>query len=304
MIGKIIKSKNFKETLRYVLKKDKGELISSNMGGRSLNELSDEFNIIRGLRPNLKKACSHVILSIPHRDDYHEHLDDQEFTEIAESWLEQMGYSGSQYAIARHHDTKHEHLHIVANRIRPDGSVVSDSHDYPRSQVVTRRLEHEFGLEPTPCANEGIAQRVRSEGIETTVSDRKAPTQRQIHHESGKPSVKERLQSTIDQACRDKPTMTQLIGRLQHQGVKVHPTFTTRGNFRDAIAFELDGVKIAGNKLGKAYSFPGLQKKRGVRYDRDRDMPTIKKASITETNHEKSIQLQKQRKKEKPQLEF
>ena len=297
MIGKIIKSENFRATLKYVLQKEKGELISGNMGGRNVNELSDEFLLIRGLRPNLKKACSHIILSIPHRDDYHEHLDDERFTEIAERWLEEMGYSGSQYAIARHHDTKHEHLHIIANRIRPDGSVVPDSFDHTRSQVVTRKLEHEFGLEPTPCANKKIAQRLRDEGIEATVSDRKSPTQRQTHHESGNPSVKERLQEAIDQASRDKPTMTQLIGRLQRQGVKVHPTFSTKGLFREAIAFELDGVKIAGNKLGKAYSFPGLQRKRGVSYECDRDMKAIKKAAVGE------LIPQRQRKK-KPQIEL
>jgi hypothetical protein len=93
--------------------------------------------------------------------------------------------------------------------------------------------------------------------------------------------------------------MTQLIGRLQRQGVKVHPAFTTRGNFREAIAFELDGVKLAGNKLGKAYSFPGLQKRRGVRYECDRDLAAIKKAAVGE------LIPQRQRKKlQKSQLEL
>jgi hypothetical protein len=108
MIGKIIKSENFRATLKYVLQKEKGELISKNMSGTTINQLSEEFRIILRLRPNLKKACSHVILSIPHRDDYHEHLDDDQFTEIAERWLYEMGYSGSQYAIAPPTLTSHE----------------------------------------------------------------------------------------------------------------------------------------------------------------------------------------------------
>ncbi len=280
MIGKIIKSQNFRATLRYVLQKEKGELIAKNMGGRNVNDLTDEFRIISEQRPKLKKACSHVILSVPHREDYHENLTDDQYTEIAERWLKEMGYTDAQYAIARHHDTGHEHIHIVANRVRVDGTVVPDSWDYRRSEKILRQIENDYGLEPTPCSNERTAKAVQAEGIEATVSgDRKAPTQRQKHHESGKPSVTQRLQDKIDQACRDNPTMTQLIGRLQRQGVKVHPAFTTRGNFREAVAFELDGVKLAGNKLGKAYSFPGLQKKRGVGYDRDRDLPAIKKAA-------------------------
>jgi hypothetical protein len=69
---------------------------------------------------------------------------------------------------------------------------------------------------------------------------------------------------------------------LQHQGVKVFPQFSTRGLFKEAIAFELDGVKVAGNKLGSAYSFPSLQKKRGVSYNPERDMPAIEAAAAGE----------------------
>ncbi|WP_446421809.1 relaxase/mobilization nuclease domain-containing protein [Coleofasciculus sp.] len=286
-----------------MLRKEKGELLESNMGGSNVEQLSREFGAIRSLRPGLKKACAHTILSIPHRDNehkkgaYHEHLDNDQYGEVAHRWLEEMGYFDSQYVIARHHDTDHEHIHIIANRIKLDGSVVPDSYDYLRSQVVIRQLEQEFGLEPTPCSSEKVANAVRAKGIEATVTDKKALTQRQIHHESGNPTVKEQLQKKIDEASRDKPTMTQLIGRLQRQGVKVHPTFSTRGLFREAIAFEIDGVKIAGNKLGAAYSFPGLQKKRGVRYERDRDMPAIKKAADGEL-------IPSLRRRKKPQLEL
>jgi hypothetical protein len=186
--------------------------------------------------------------------------------------------SCSQYLIARHHDTKHEHIHIIASRIRMDGSVVSDSWDYRRSEVIVRQLEKEFNLEPTPCSNSRVALIATEQGIETTVSDRRAPNQKQKHHHSGKPTVKQRLAALIDEACSDSPTVKQLIGRLQHQGVKVFPQFSTRGLFKEAIAFELDGVKVAGNKLGSAYSFPGLQKKRGVSYNPERDMPAIEAA--------------------------
>jgi hypothetical protein len=183
--------------------------------------------------------------------------------------------SCSQYLIARHHDTKHEHIHIIASRIRMDGSVVSDSWDYRRSEVIVRQLEKEFNLEPTPCSNERVALIATEQGIETTVSDRRAPNQKQKHHHSGLPTVKQRLAALIDEACSDSPTVKQLIGRLQHQGVKVFPQFSTRGLFKEAIAFELDGLKVAGNKLGEAYSFPGLQRKRGVRYDPERDLPAL-----------------------------
>jgi hypothetical protein len=287
------KNASFRTTLLYVLGKEKSTIIDTNMGGETPRQLAAEFAAARRLRPNLKKACGHIIISIPHREadhstgEYHEHLDNDQYVELAHRWLKGMEFLGeelscSQYLIARHHDTKHEHIHIIASRIKMDGSVVSDSWDYRRSEVIVRQLEKEFNLEPTACSNEQVAFKVLEQGIETTVSDRRAPTSKQKHHHSGKPTVKQRLASLIDEACSDSPTVTQLIGRLQHQGVTIHPQFSTRGLFKEAVAFELDGVKVAGNKIGSAYSFPGLLRKRGVSYDSERDLPALQAAAAGE----------------------
>jgi hypothetical protein len=287
------KNASFRTTLEYVLGKEKSSIIDTNMGGDTPRQLAAEFAAARRLRPNLKRACGHIIISIPHREadhsrgEYHEHLDSDEYVELAHRWLKGMEFLGeelscSQYLIARHHDTKHEHIHIIASRIRMDGSVVSDSWDYRRSEVIVRQLEKEFNLEPTPCSNERVALIAIEQGIETTVSDRRAPTSKQKHHHSGQPTVKQRLAALIDEATQDNPTVKQLIGRLQHQGVKVYPQFSTRGLFKEALAFELDGVKVAGNKLGSAYSFPGLLRKRGVSYDPERDNPALEAAAAGE----------------------
>lgn len=289
MIANQKKKASFRSTLEYVLAKEEATLIDTNMGGKTPRQLAAEFAAARRLRPNLKRACAHVILSIPHRDadhslgSYHEHLDDEQYVEIAHRWLKHMEFQGeglhdSQYLIARHLDTNHEHIHIIASRIRMDGSVVSDSWDYRRSEVVVRRLEQEFGLD-TPCSNDLVASHVQEEGIEATVSDRRAMTQKQKHHASGKLPVTQQLADLIDEVTQDQPTVTELIGRLQQQGVMVHPQFSTKGKFKNAIAFEMNGVRVAGWKLGKAYSFPGLQNKRGVSYDEERDLPALSAAA-------------------------
>ncbi len=299
MIANQKKNASFRSTLEYVLGNEAATLIDTNMGGKTPRQLAAEFAAARRLRPNLKRACAHVVLSIPHRDadhslgEYHEHLDDEQYVEIAHRWLRHMEFRGeglhdSQYLIARHLDTNHEHIHIIASRIRMDGSVVPDSWDYRRSEVVVRRLEQEFGLEATPCSNDLVASRVQEEGIEATVSDRRAMTRRQKHHASGKLPVTQQLADLIDEVTQDQPTVTRLIGRLQQRGVMVHPQFSTGGSFKSAIAkrcceaqiaFEMDGVRVAGWKLGTAYSFPGLQNKRGVSYDEERDLPALSAAA-------------------------
>lgn len=262
-------------------------MIDSNMGGTTPVQLTREFGAARRFRPNLQRACAHVILSIPHRDishdkgEYHEHLEDEQYTEIAQHWLKSMKFLGdelnqSQYVVARHHDTNHEHIHIIASRIRMNGSVVPDSWDYRRSEVILRQLEKDYGLEAVSCSNDRVAQRVQEVfGIETTVSDRHSQTQKQRHHSSNQPPITQLLADIIDKATKDQPTVTQLIHRLQQEDVVVHPQFNAGGLFKEAIAFEMNGVKIGGYKLGSAYSFPGLQKKRGISYNPERDLPAI-----------------------------
>ncbi|MBW4676080.1 MAG: relaxase/mobilization nuclease domain-containing protein [Desmonostoc geniculatum HA4340-LM1] len=270
-----------------MLGKEKATIIYSNMGGTTPRQLAKEFGAARKMRPLLQRACAHVILSIPHRDashekgEYHEHLNDEQYAEVALRWLFEMKFLGeglnqSQYVIARHHDTDHEHIHIIASRIRMDSSVVSDSWDYRRSEVIVRQLEKQFGLSAAPCSSERVATQVQQEyGIKATVTDRRAQTQKQKHHTSSKPPVTQLLADIIDEATLDQPTVTELISRLQQHGVLVHPQFSSRGLFKEAIAFEMNGVKVAGNRLGSAYSFPGLQKKRGISYDPERDLPAI-----------------------------
>ncbi|HEY9741836.1 MAG TPA: hypothetical protein V6C90_15215 [Coleofasciculaceae cyanobacterium] len=50
---------------------------------------------------------------------------------------------------------------------------------------------------------------------------------------------------------------------------------------KEVRPFELDGVKVARNKTGSAYSFPGLLRKRGVFYG-ERDNPALIAAAAGE----------------------
>jgi hypothetical protein len=49
----------------------------------------------------------------------------------------------------------------------------------------------------------------------------------------------------------------------------------TRTGFSKGISYNLDGVALSGNQLGKAYTFSGLQKHRGISYDKGRDNALI-----------------------------
>jgi hypothetical protein len=64
--------------------------------------------------------------------------------------------------------------------------------------------------------------------------------------------------------------MTEAIAQIQQRGVSVKIWYTRVWQAR-GISYELDGIAFSGTKLGRAYTFPGLQKYRAVDYQPDRD---------------------------------
>ncbi len=69
---------------------------------------------------------------------------DERLTTIGRQYLEGMGFHDTPYLIVRHGD---DHVHLVASRVRLDGTCVDKSWDYYRSNRLVHALEREHGLE-------------------------------------------------------------------------------------------------------------------------------------------------------------
>ncbi len=95
-------------------------------------------------RSRLRDPVFHVSLN-PHPDDK---LDDMQLIEIADRYMERMGYGDQPYVVFRHDDIARTHLHIVACRIQPDGRAVNYQEYKRRSKAVTEEIEREFNLIP------------------------------------------------------------------------------------------------------------------------------------------------------------
>lgn len=266
MIGKQIKGRSFRGVLNYLFGKEGAKQIGGNMEGRNPRELAAEFRFSRQLNPKVSRAVYHASLSLPHKES----LDDETWHEIAQKYLQEMGFDMNQYMVVRHVDREHDHAHIVASRIRLDGTTVSDSWDYRRSEAVIRKLEQEYNLQSVQPSWE---------------KDSRSPTtgERRQLARTGEESVRVKLQRSLDQATHDHPTMPELIERClrpasptQEQGVNVRVGYTRTGKVK-GISYQLDGVAFSGTHLGKAYTFPGLQKHRGVNYSPKRDDKRIQK---------------------------
>jgi hypothetical protein len=264
MIGFQIKGTGFRGCLNYVLGKKDAALIGGTMCGQTPEQLAAEFAIARQLRPNLKVAVFHATLSVDSTEKLEDsEKNDQRWLAIAANYMKAMEFDNNQYAVVKHSDTEHDHIHIVASRICLDGGVVDDSWDYYKSQETIRQLERNYNLETVTPSWE---------------TDKRAQTtgeHRQLKSKGNK-SVRVQLQDLIDEVTQDNPSMPEFVERLQRQGVEVQVGLTRTGiGLSKGISYNLDGVALSGTQLGKAYTFCGLQKHRGVSYDKGRDNALI-----------------------------
>jgi hypothetical protein len=258
------------------------------MNGDTPRELAGEFAAIRRAKPQLQKACAHMILSVAHRDidhpkgELHEHLTDEQYAQIGSRYLQEMEFVGEEelasslFVIVRHGDRSHEHIHIIASRIRMDGEVVSDSWDWYRSEVAARKLEKEFGLQISPCSNERIASELVELGIEATVTDNmmRSPSIKELKNKSEKPSVRQLIADRIDLAIDNSPSYTQFITRLREFDVFVRPRLSKDSQQIQGVSFRLSGIEIAGGRIGRGYSINQLYK-RGLSYEPQRDKKAV-----------------------------
>ncbi|NMG09753.1 relaxase/mobilization nuclease domain-containing protein [Brasilonema sp. UFV-L1] len=264
MIGKQTKGRGFRGLLNYLEASPGSQLIGGNMSGRNALELAREFKLSRQLNPEALKAVHHVSLSLAPG----EKLDNDTWCEIAQKYILAMGYDCNQYAIYHHTQTEHDHIHIIASRIRLDnGKTTRDSWEYVRSEAIIRELEKEYGLQQTRGSREKLNRAPSSGQIRRMKRE-------QEEYESGKRSIppelpiKVQLQQAIDSVVQDHPPMPLMVARLQLMGIEVQAGFTRTGKSK-GISFQMQGQAFSGTHLGPGYTFNGLAKKTDYQPERD-----------------------------------
>jgi Relaxase/Mobilisation nuclease domain len=308
MITKIKANKSFNGTTKYVLEKEKAQIIGGNMYGKTSNQLVEQFTLSAHLNPQLKDPCYHLMLSVPKtdktlNDDQLANLSQRHFANvivlsrlkgdeaqvkqpekrISDTKLNQLvdefietELPAYDFFIARHSDKKHDHTHIIASRVNNlDGKSIRTWNNYAYSEHSARLLEREFQLTPVQSSWE---------------SKRKAMTRNQLERveRDGLPG-EEIMRRAIEQVAANKPTMPQLIERLwrEHQ-VKAVVSYYSHGGVRgikfgiDIGSVNEDGSprflwKQGGNLNKYKCSFTKIQTELGVSYDSKRDDPEIQR---------------------------
>lgn len=257
MIAKQVKGSGFRGVLNYMDAKVKdgvGELIYSNMLSDNPRGLAKEFGMIRSFKPNVSKSVYHCALSI----NPEEQLTNEQFCELASEYLDEMGFSNSQYVIYRHTDRDHPHIHIVANRINLDGAVVSDKWDYKRSEEIVRRLEQKYELKQTVSSDKSKASSLSKGQVEK-------------FRRTGEVPIKAQLQVIVNSALEDSATLQEFCDKVKEYGADVE-LHTNSNDKVYGVSFELDGIAMKGSSLGRAYSLNKIIKQINQNNERNKGL--------------------------------
>ncbi|MDB4901404.1 MAG: Relaxase/mobilization nuclease-like protein [Mucilaginibacter sp.] len=258
-----MKGKGFRGALNYNLKKvEIGAAIVLDHSFAVLKEQSvmREIALVKMLRPNLAKYFYHTSINFPPE----ENLADEKMKNIARDYLAEVGFNQHQYAVFRHFDADHPHLHILVNRIGYDGNVVSDSKDYQRSEKILRVLEKKYGLRQVISSKQAMERAMTRNELE-------------MMKRTDEPSVKMKLQETIKGLVREKLTTEQFIKALEEKGIDVLFNQASTG-FVSGISYGYAGLQFKGAHLGNAYKWQAI--KTAIGYEQERDRAAIYQANL------------------------
>ena len=179
-------------------------------------------------------------------------LTDDQLRDIAQEYMERMGYGNQPYIVFKHKDISREHLHLVSLRVDEQGRKIIDSHEYDRSMSVLRELERKYDLHPS------------IKGEEQTDT----PDLRKVNYKAG--NVKQQISSVIRSCLRNYNCSSygEFRTLLELFNVSVEErTGTIDGRNYAGIVYDAltddgygTGTPIKSSKIGKDVGYKALQR--------------------------------------------
>lgn len=187
-------------------------------------------------------------------------VSDREWADMAEKFMDDMGFteaSGKAACqwVAVHHGTStagNDHIHIVASRVREDGTKWSDWSDFPKAQSAARNLEKQFGLMEL------------GQHSERGLKPAEQLADRQVG--GAKEPARHRLERTVRSSAVASVSEAEFVRRLRRQELLVGARFADGGrsvvtgySVAERPPAGMDPVWFGGGKLAKDLTLPALR---------------------------------------------
>lgn len=241
--------------INYVLSENKDatkqpEILAGSFG--TMAEIKQEFEAYNKLNSRVKNQAAHISVSF----GLGEKVKTEKKIELAEKLLEKLDFKNVPFLVVEHHDKEYEHFHIIAGRIRDDGTTVKEWEIAERAIKATKELERELGLKQVEYIKSG---------------DRRIKTNEFKQMErTNELSVMAEAKLTIDEILKEQPTTKDFVESLQQSGFDVRPNISEKIGIMNGFSFKKGEMAFKSSAIAKNYSWQNLQKN-GLKYDQKRD---------------------------------
>lgn len=199
----------------YVLDEKKGyELDRNNVCGLTSKEIVEEFKMIQDLNQRAKNKTFSLVLSPDSKEG--KSLTDAELKSMTQEYMTKLGIDPEkqQYVAFVHTEKEHKHIHIIANRVEPNGKLISDHHIGKRGQWIAHDIAKEKGL---ISAKEKMFENIKN--IEQNKGELKV--------------LKNDIFKKHQEVMRDKPRIfDNYIKQMNSKGLEVKPTINSKGEIQ------------------------------------------------------------------------
>lgn len=284
MIGKIFPKSagSFKNRIRYIFGCTKHDheisgirTISFNTMSRDplpcvlqgneddLTEMIREFDQVETLRrfaiesDKPIKPVFHAMLSLRPGES----LTTPQWRSAVEKYMTDLGFDETnQYVAVMHQDKDHQHVHIVANRIRlnDEFSMVKDSNERSISLDSVSAIEDRFSLSKAPKPKDTWGVSITHAELQASIRDGELPL---------KHKMITKIAAAIDATNAVDGDMFTFTRLLRKQKVYINLTLNDEGQPK-GISFEFDGKHISGRQLKRSrLTWHKLTTQEGIHYD-------------------------------------
>jgi len=237
MISKIIIGKTFYGACRYVCMDQKRAAVLETEGVRDYDYklMAKDFESQQSMRPSLTKAVFHGIISFYPG----EKIEDKMMAEIAREYLAEMKIIDTQFAIVKHLDKNHSHLHILANLVNNNGETIRDNWIGLKGKKIAQKLTKKYGLK------EAISKNISLTNLEA-LNEREA--NRYIIYQA----ILEKLPK-----CK---TLDELEEQIAKQNIKTLYKYKGQTNELQGISFKMGDYKYKGSEIDRKFSVKHLER--------------------------------------------
>lgn len=229
----------------------------------AIMEMVKEFDSVEMLRrmsidsDKPIKPIFHAMLSLRPGES----LTDHEWREAVRKYMTDLGFTeNSIYVAVMHRDRDHQHVHIVANRIRLDDtfSMVKDSNERSVSLESVSGIEDRFRLTKAPKPKDTWGVSITHAELQASVRDNDLPL---------KHKMIAKIAGAIERTQATNGDMFDFVRALRKQKVYINLTLNDEGQPK-GISFEFDGKHISGRQLKRSrLTWHKLTTQEGIHYD-------------------------------------